>query len=85
VAEPAPGAPVSAVIMSLHGTRSTAVRQASLSGFAQLAGTARAVVVFPQAVKPIGAGYEWDPARMSTTLPGSSPSSEAGLGRLVIA
>jgi poly(3-hydroxybutyrate) depolymerase len=30
VAEPPPGAPVSAVVMSLHGTRSTADRQARL-------------------------------------------------------
>jgi poly(3-hydroxybutyrate) depolymerase len=37
VAEPPPAAPVSAVIMSLHGTRSTAARQARLSGFGQLA------------------------------------------------
>jgi polyhydroxybutyrate depolymerase len=60
VAEPPPGAPVSAVIMSLHCTRSTADRQARLSGFGQLAQTAAAVVVFPQAIRPIGPGYEWD-------------------------
>ncbi len=63
VAEPPPGAPVSAVIMSLHGTRSTAARQARLSGFGQLAQTASAVVVFPQAIEPIGPGYEWDPSQ----------------------
>jgi polyhydroxybutyrate depolymerase len=63
VAEPPPGAPVSAVILSLHGTRSTADRQARLSGFGQLARTASAVVVFPQAIEPIGTGYEWDPSQ----------------------
>jgi len=63
VAGPPPGAPVSAVIMSLHGTRSTADRQARLSGFGQLARTASAVVVFPQAIAPIGTGYEWDPSQ----------------------
>jgi polyhydroxybutyrate depolymerase len=63
VAEPPPGAPVSAVIMSLHGTRSTAARQARLSRFEQLAQNASAVVVFPQAIEPIGSGYQWDPSR----------------------
>ena len=63
MAEPLPGAPVSAVIMSLHGTRSTAARQAHLSGFEQLAQTASAVVVFPQAIEPIGTGYEWSPSQ----------------------
>ena len=63
VAEPPPGAPVSAVIMSLHGTRATAARQARLSGFEQFAQTASAVAVFPQAIEPIGTGYEWDPSQ----------------------
>jgi polyhydroxybutyrate depolymerase len=63
VAEPPPGAPVSAVIMSLHGTSSTAEGQARLSGFEQLAESASAVVVFPQAIQPIRAGYEWDPSQ----------------------
>lgn len=63
VAEPAPGAPVSTVILSLHGTRSTAARQARLSAFGQFARTAGTIVVFPEAVKPVGAGYEWDPSR----------------------
>jgi polyhydroxybutyrate depolymerase len=63
VAEPRPGAPVSAVILSLHGTRSTAARQARLSGFELLAETANAVVVFPQAIEPIGTGFEWDLTR----------------------
>lgn len=60
VAEPPPGVPISAVILSLHGTRSTAARQAQLSDFEQLVQTAGAVVVFPQAIVPIGDGYEWD-------------------------
>jgi polyhydroxybutyrate depolymerase len=75
VAEPAAGAAVSAVILSLHGTRSTAGRQARLSGFERLAQTAGALVVFPQAIRPIGAGYQWDPgqdvgyiARLATEL-----------------
>jgi polyhydroxybutyrate depolymerase len=63
VAEPPPGPPVSAVVMNLHGTSSTADRQARLSGLEQLAHTAGAVVVFPQAIEPIRAGYEWDPSR----------------------
>jgi polyhydroxybutyrate depolymerase len=75
LAEPPPGSPVSAVLMSLHGTSSTSARQALLSGFEQLAQRARAVVVFPQAIVPIRAGYEWDPgqdidyiARLTTEL-----------------
>lgn len=61
VTEPLPGTPVSGVIMSLHGTRSSAAEQARLSGFERFAETASAAVVFPQAIAPIGAGYEWDP------------------------
>jgi polyhydroxybutyrate depolymerase len=61
VAEPPPGVPTSAIVLSLHGTRSNAARQSRLSGFAPLAQTAGAVVVFPQAIEPIGTGYEWDP------------------------
>jgi polyhydroxybutyrate depolymerase len=60
MAEPPPGTPVSAVIMSLHATSSTAAHQAQLSGFEQLVNTANAVVVFPQAIEPIRTGYEWD-------------------------
>jgi polyhydroxybutyrate depolymerase len=60
VAEPTPGSPVSAIIMSLHGSSSTSEGQARLSGFEQLAHTAGAVVVFPQGTQPIRAGYEWD-------------------------
>ena len=60
VAEPPADRPVSAVIMSLHGTRSTAARQARLTGFEGISRSAGAVVVFPEAIHPIGAGYEWD-------------------------
>jgi polyhydroxybutyrate depolymerase len=60
VAEPPPGAPVSAVLLSLHGTSSTSVGQARLSGFEQFSQTASAVVVFPEAILPIRSGYEWD-------------------------
>jgi polyhydroxybutyrate depolymerase len=60
VAEPPPGAPISAVVMSLHGTSSTADGQALLSGFELLTQTASAVVVFPEAIVPIRTGYEWD-------------------------
>jgi polyhydroxybutyrate depolymerase len=63
VAEPPADAAVSAVVMSLHGTRSSAARQARLSGFEQFADAARAVVVFPQAIAPIGSGFEWDPGQ----------------------
>jgi polyhydroxybutyrate depolymerase len=63
LAEPPPGAPVSAVVMSLHGTSSTADRQARLSGFEQLTHTAGAVVAFPEAIEPIRTGFEWDPSQ----------------------
>ncbi len=49
--------------MSLHGTRSTAARRARLSGFEQLAQIASAVVVFPEAIEPVGTGYKWDPGQ----------------------
>jgi polyhydroxybutyrate depolymerase len=51
-----------AVLLSLHGTRSSWPRQARLSGMARLA-DAGAVVAFPEAVRPIGSGYEWDHQR----------------------
>jgi poly(3-hydroxybutyrate) depolymerase len=79
MAEPPSGTPVSAVVMSLHGTRSTAARQAQLSGFGQLVPTAKAVVVFPQAIEPIGSGYEWashrDVRRCSDVVPFRQRSS----------
>jgi hypothetical protein len=75
VAEPPQGAPVLAVVMSLHGTRSTAARQALLSGFEQLAQTASAVVVFPEAIERVGTGYKWDPGRAP------QPTSDASWSR----
>ena len=48
------------VILSLHGTRSNAAGQARLSRMATIADSAGAVVVFPQAVQPVGRGYEWN-------------------------
>jgi polyhydroxybutyrate depolymerase len=58
LAEPAGG--VSAVILSLHGTRSSAAGQARLSRMAQLAEDSGAVVAFPEAIAPVGSGFEWD-------------------------
>jgi polyhydroxybutyrate depolymerase len=50
------------VILSLHGTRSRASEQARLSRLVALAVPAGVVVAFPEAVQPIGRGYEWNPA-----------------------
>lgn len=50
---------VAAVLLSLHGTRSSWPRQARLSDMARLADEG-AVVAFPEAVRPTGSGYEWD-------------------------
>jgi polyhydroxybutyrate depolymerase len=61
VAEPRAGE-VAAVLLSLHGSRSTWARQARWSRMARLA-DAGAVVAFPEAVRPIGSGYEWDHER----------------------
>jgi polyhydroxybutyrate depolymerase len=57
LAEPAGQA--TAVLLSLHGTRSNWPEQSRLSRMAQLA-DAGAVVAFPQAIRPIRSGYEWD-------------------------
>ncbi len=57
LAEP-PGQP-RLVILSLHGTRSEASDQIRLSRLDHAAVEAGAVAVFPQAVMPIGRGYEW--------------------------
>jgi polyhydroxybutyrate depolymerase len=57
-----PTGPPTAVILSLHGTRSNARQQARLSRFDALASAAGVAVVFPQAGQPIGRGFEWDPA-----------------------
>jgi polyhydroxybutyrate depolymerase len=56
-----PAGEVTAVLLSLHGTRSRWPRQARLSGMARLADVG-AVVAFPEAIRPIGSGYEWDHA-----------------------
>jgi polyhydroxybutyrate depolymerase len=57
VAEPVGTA--SLVILSLHGSRSTAERQVRLSRMEPLASHG-AVVAFPQGIVPSGAGWEWD-------------------------
>jgi polyhydroxybutyrate depolymerase len=54
-----PAGEVAAVLLSLHGTRSRWPSQARLSGMADLADTG-AVVAFPEAISPVGSGYEWD-------------------------
>lgn len=75
LAEPV-GTP-SAVILGLHGTRSRAARQLQLSRMAPLAAQG-AAVAFPQAVLPIGSGYEWDHAG---DLPFLVALTEAMIGR----
>jgi polyhydroxybutyrate depolymerase len=55
-----PEAAPAGLLLSLHGSRSSADRQARLSGLASLAETAGAVVAFPEAIVPMGAGYQWD-------------------------
>jgi polyhydroxybutyrate depolymerase len=54
-----PSEHVQAVLLSLHGTRSSWTRQARLSGMARLVDWG-AVVAFPEAGRPIGFGHEWD-------------------------
>jgi polyhydroxybutyrate depolymerase len=55
-----PSGPATALILSLHGTRSSADSQLRLSRFVQRGPAVGAVVAFPQAILPIGRGYEWD-------------------------
>jgi polyhydroxybutyrate depolymerase len=55
-----PSGPARAIILSLHGTRSRAREQARLSRLDSLGAQAGAVVAFPEAIRPIGRGYEWD-------------------------
>lgn len=55
-----PGRSASAIVLSLHGTGSTAPEQARLSRMASLADGTGAVVAFPEAVIPRGHGFEWD-------------------------
>jgi polyhydroxybutyrate depolymerase len=54
-----PAGQVTAVLLSLHGTRSSWPGQSRLSRMAGLV-DAGAVVAFPEAVLRIGSGYEWD-------------------------
>ena len=56
-----PDGTASAIVLGLHGTRSSAPRQARLSAMASLAREGSAVVAFPEAIVPIGSGFEWDP------------------------
>jgi polyhydroxybutyrate depolymerase len=57
-----PEGPADAVVLGLHGTRSSSADQIRLSRMESLATAGRAVVAFPEAVIPIGSGYQWDPA-----------------------
>lgn len=50
------------LVLCLHGSRSTAARQASFSGMAELRSEGLAVV-FPQGAVPAGRGYLWDHER----------------------
>ncbi len=56
-----PDGTASAIVLGLHGTRSNAPRQARLSAMASLARDGGAVVAFPEAIVPIGSGFEGDP------------------------
>jgi poly(3-hydroxybutyrate) depolymerase len=55
-----PSGPASAIVLSLHASRSSAPRQAALSRLALLAERANAVVAFPQAAVVAGSGHRWD-------------------------
>jgi polyhydroxybutyrate depolymerase len=61
-----PSGPARAVVLSLHGTRSRSREQARLSRLGSLGAPAGVAVAFPEAIRPIGRGYEWDP---DTDLP----------------
>ena len=50
------------IVLCLHGSRSTAARQALFSGMGKLRPEG-VVVVFPQAATPAGHGYTWDHER----------------------
>ncbi len=54
-----PDGPAVAVVLSLHGTRSTAEGEVRLSRLAGLAAEG-VVVAFPQGLAPAGSGYQWD-------------------------
>lgn len=55
-----PDVPATGLVLSLHGSRSSADRQARLSRLDGLAESAGVVVAFPEADVPLGAGYQWD-------------------------
>jgi len=56
-----PPGPATAIVLSLHGTRSTAAEQAHFSAMETLAQTVGAVVAFPQAITPVGGrGFLWN-------------------------
>jgi polyhydroxybutyrate depolymerase len=55
-----PAGPPAAVILSLHGTRSSAGDQVRFSRLAAEGPPAGAVVAFPQGVVPAGRGYQWN-------------------------
>jgi poly(3-hydroxybutyrate) depolymerase len=87
LAEPPPDAPVSAVVMSLHGTSSTADRQARLSGFEDLTHTAGAVVVFPEAIQPALTNGITDPrteVAVSPTLTRTTYGAEGQTGEVTL-
>jgi polyhydroxybutyrate depolymerase len=56
-AEPSGAATV--IVLSLHGSRSSAERQARLSSMERLCSSG-AVVAFPQGASPLGYGFQWD-------------------------
>jgi polyhydroxybutyrate depolymerase len=57
-----PPSPPTAVVLSLHGTRSMADRQLRLSRLDTVGIRAGVASAFPEAIDPIGRGYEWNPA-----------------------
>lgn len=64
------------LVLSLHGSRGSADRQARLTGLDGLAESA--VVAFPEAALRLGAGYQWDLYSPSTVgLIGSTPMRAA--------
>jgi polyhydroxybutyrate depolymerase len=54
-----PSGPASVIVLSLHGSRSSAERQARLSSMERLCSSG-AVVAFPQGASPLGFGFQWD-------------------------
>jgi polyhydroxybutyrate depolymerase len=54
-----PSGAASVIVLSLHGSRSSAERQARLSSIERLCSSG-AVVAFPQGASPLGFGFQWD-------------------------